>query len=63
MINRNKGNHSINTWEDQYYDGYDVSTYDEKMVSDWMREGTEDCVEYLEVLDNEYFWYRSIESK
>lgn len=64
MINRNKGNHSIITWEDKYYDGYEVSTFDEKMVSNWMREGTEDCVKYIEeIVDSEYFWYKNIALK
>ncbi|RPK31836.1 hypothetical protein EDO6_02463 [Paenibacillus xylanexedens] len=64
MINRNKGNHSINTWEDQYYDGYEVDTYDHRMVSDEIKQGTEDCVKYIEeIVDNEYFWYKNITRK
>ncbi|WP_063563030.1 hypothetical protein [Paenibacillus sp. O199] len=59
----NKGNHSTITWEDQYYDGFEVDTYETKMVSDWMRDGINDCVEYIDVLDNEYFWYKSITNK
>ena len=63
MKNIHKGNHSIITWEDQYYDGFDVDAYETKMVSDWMREGTNDCIEYIDVLDSEYFWYKNLTSK
>jgi len=59
MINRNKGNHSIITWEDRYYDGFDVDYYDEKLVSRWMKEGTKDCIEYLDTVDNEVMWYKN----
>ncbi|MMZ61416.1 hypothetical protein D1872_235660 [compost metagenome] len=33
MAKRNKGNHSIITWEDRYYDGFDIDYYDERDVS------------------------------
>ncbi|MFS0855165.1 hypothetical protein [Paenibacillus taichungensis] len=63
MKNIYKGNHSIITWEDRYYDGFEVDTYETKMVSDWMLDGINDCVEYIDVLDNEYFWYKRIANK
>lgn len=63
MKNINKGNHSIITWEDRYYDGFDVDEYETKMVSDWMREGTNDCIRYMDVVDSEYFWYKNIANK
>jgi len=55
-----QGNHSTNTWEDRYYDGYDVDHYDDKMVSSWMKEGIEDCIEYMDVVDSEVLWYKNI---
>ncbi|MGR6760411.1 hypothetical protein ACU1JV_01015 [Paenibacillus sp. T2-29] len=33
MVKRYKGNHSIITWEDQYYDGFELDYYDERDVS------------------------------
>ncbi|WP_440110322.1 hypothetical protein [Paenibacillus sp. QZ-Y1] len=54
-----QGNHAIITWEDRYYDGYDVDYYDERLVSDWMREGTEDCIEYMDVVDSEVLWVKN----
>ena len=54
-----RGNHSIITQEDRYYDGYNVSYYDDEMVSDWMKEGTEDCIEYIEhIIDSEVLWLK-----
>ncbi|MET3209927.1 UNVERIFIED_CONTAM: hypothetical protein ABIC26_002875 [Paenibacillus sp. PvR008] len=59
MEKRSKGNHSITTWEDLYYDGYKVDVFDERNVSDWMLEGTEDCIEYIEEYDDEVFWLKN----
>ncbi|MEK4427811.1 hypothetical protein MHB54_00980 [Paenibacillus sp. FSL M7-0802] len=33
MHKKNKGNHSIITWEDLYYDGYELDYYDERDIS------------------------------
>ncbi|MFE6075757.1 hypothetical protein ACFVQB_14895 [Paenibacillus sp. NPDC057886] len=63
MKNIHKGNHSIITWEDRYYDGFEVDTYETKMVSDWMRDGTEDCIEYMGAVDSEVLWYKNIINK
>lgn len=57
--NKNKGNHSIITWEDLYYDGYEVDVFDQRDVSDWMLEGTEDCYEYIEKHDDEIIWLKN----
>lgn len=59
MINRHKGNHSIITKEDQYYDGFELGSFDERYVSSWMTEGTNDCIKYIEdTMDREYEYYR-----
>ncbi|KAF6630515.1 hypothetical protein H6F38_13875 [Paenibacillus sp. EKM208P] len=59
MKKQNKGNHSIITWEDLYYDGYEVDVFDERDVSGWMLDGTEDCYEYIEKHDDEVIWLKN----
>ncbi|PYE51623.1 hypothetical protein HUB98_06275 [Paenibacillus barcinonensis] len=57
-----QGNHSTITWEDRYYDGYgdDWDYYDERMVSEYMKQGIDDCIEYIEVaVDQEVLWLKN----
>jgi len=45
-------------WQDQYYDG-ESDYYDERDVSPEMKQGTNDCIEYIEeVIDNEATWFK-----
>ncbi|OZB98038.1 hypothetical protein [Paenibacillus sp. XY044] len=49
-------NKYFRTFQEQYYDG-DVDYCDERYVSPEMKQGTNDCVEYIEeVIDNEAVW-------
>lgn len=44
--------------QDMYYDG-DKDYYDERDVSPVMKQGTYDCIEYIEeVIDNETAWLK-----
>lgn len=50
------------TWEEQYFDG-DVEYYDERDVSPEMKQGTNDCIKYIEeVIDNEAAWFKKANS-
>ncbi|PYY28339.1 hypothetical protein [Paenibacillus illinoisensis] len=60
MKNKHKGNHSIITREDQYYDGYELGCYDERYVRTEMKAGTKDCIEYIEDhIDDEVIWLKN----
>ncbi|KZE65148.1 hypothetical protein AV545_04280 [Paenibacillus jamilae] len=59
MSKMNKGNHSIITWEDRYYDGFELDCFDHRDVSDWMLKGAEDCYEYIEKHDDELIWLKN----
>ncbi|WP_169834406.1 hypothetical protein [Paenibacillus donghaensis] len=47
------------SWGERYFDG-EVDYVDERYVSDEMKEGTEDCVEYLDTqkIDDEVLYLK-----
>ncbi|WP_311078271.1 hypothetical protein [Paenibacillus polymyxa] len=55
MVKRNKGNHSIITWEDMYYDGFELDYYNERDVS--LDTDTEE-VDYT-YMDDEVIWLKN----
>lgn len=62
MVNRNKGNHSVITWEDRYFDG-EIDYYDERYVSlDW-KNSTSNLINYqeemLDTYDDDILWLKN----
>lgn len=59
MTKSQKGNHSLTTTQDNYYDGLSSGCFDERFVSLEMRSGTKDCIQYIdENIDDEVLWLK-----
>ncbi|MDY8021243.1 hypothetical protein [Paenibacillus polymyxa] len=59
MVKRYKGNHSIITWEDQYYDGFELDHYDGRDVT--LDKDIEE-VDYT-YMDDEVIWLKNEAAK
>lgn len=55
MVKQNKGNFSIITWEDRYYDGFDLDYFDDRDVS--LNTEIEE-VDYT-YMDDEVMWIKN----
>lgn len=50
---------SQHDWQDLYYDG-ETEYFDERDVSSYMKQGLNDCIEYIEdETDNDILWYKN----